>query len=32
MPYKARNEAVKFYDDCSSTVSGAKNQVIKETK
>ena len=32
MPYKARNEAVKFYDDYSSMVSDAKNQAIKETK
>ena len=32
MLYKARNEAVKFYDDYSSMVSDAKNQAIKETK
>ena len=32
MLYKARNEAIKFYDGYSSMVSDAKNQAIKETK
>ena len=31
MLYKARNEAIKFYD-YFSMVSDAKNQAIKETK
>ena len=29
--YKARNEAIKFYDEYSSVVSDTKNQAIKET-
>ena len=32
MLYKARNKAIKFYDDYFSMVSDAKNQAIKETK
>ena len=33
MPYKARNEAIKFYDDYSLTMSEAKSKVKKnETK
>ena len=32
MLYKARDKAIKFYDDYSSIVSGAENQAIKETK
>ena len=32
MLYKARNEAIKFYNNCFSMVSDAKNQAIKETK
>ena len=31
MLYKARNEAIKFYDDYSSMVSEAKNKVTKRT-
>ena len=31
MLYKARNEAVKFYDDYSSMVSEAKNKETKGT-
>ena len=31
MLYKARNEAIKFYDDCSSMVSEAKNKATKRT-
>ena len=29
MPYKARNEAIKFYDDYSLMVLEAKNKAIK---
>ena len=32
MLYKARNEAMKLYDDYSSIISDNKNQAIKETK
>ena len=32
MVYKAKNKAIKFYDDYSSMVSDAKNQSIKRTK
>ena len=32
MLYKARDVAIKFYDDYSSIVSNAKNQAIKENK
>ena len=32
MIYKARDVAIKFYDDYSSIVSDAKNQAIKENK
>ena len=32
MLYKARNEAMKLYDDYSSIISDKKNQAIKETK
>ena len=32
MLYKARNEAIKSYNNCFSMVSDAKNQAIKETK
>ena len=31
MLYKARNEAIKFYDDYSSMISEAKNKATKET-
>ena len=31
MLYKARNEAIKFYDDYSSMVSEAKNKATKGT-
>ena len=31
MPYKARNEAIKFYDDYSLMVSEAKNKATKGT-
>ena len=31
MLYKARNEAIKFYDDCSSMVSKAKKKATKGT-
>ena len=31
MLYKARNEAIKFYDDCSLMVSDAKNKAAKGT-
>ena len=32
MLYKARNEAIKFYDDYSSMVSEAKNKATKGTE
>ena len=31
MLYKARNEAIKFYDDYSSMISEAKNKATKGT-
>ena len=31
MPYKARKEAIKFYDDCYLMVSEAKNKATKGT-
>ena len=31
MLYKLLNEAIKFYDDCSSMVSEAKNKATKAT-
>ena len=31
MLYKARNEAIKFYDNYSSTISKAKNEAKNQT-
>ena len=32
MLYKARNEAIKFYDDCSLMMSEAKSKAKKKKK